>query len=116
MKILALTDSISPWHSYWIRFGQFKNEINHTIETETSIKSLSKLQRNDILIIYRYSRHWGDMNNTIEELRRKGVKIISDINLNKEFPRNINPGDMSELNYNNIIENPINNSGPRNHS
>ena len=23
MRIVALTDSLAPWHSFWIRFGQY---------------------------------------------------------------------------------------------
>lgn len=36
-RLLALTDSLSPWHSFWIRFGQFLPHLPFSWRVSTSV-------------------------------------------------------------------------------
>ncbi|WP_320675938.1 hypothetical protein [Prochlorococcus sp. MIT 1300] len=79
MKIIALTDSINPWHSFWIRFGQYTEDLKLPIKITTNPKEILELSDGDILILYRYAIAWGDMSEILQWLRSKKVQIISDI-------------------------------------
>ncbi len=79
MKIVALTDSANPWHSYWIRIGQYIENITIESITTDNLSEVQSLRKDDVLILYRYNINWGAMNNILQSLSKKGVFIISDI-------------------------------------
>ena len=81
MKVLALTDCLLGYHSFWIRVGQYlqslKNEFKITIsDNKDFIKELGK---GDKLIFYRYSMEWGDLSSELQRAKERGVIIITDV-------------------------------------
>ncbi|QNJ01763.1 hypothetical protein [Synechococcus sp. PROS-U-1] len=79
MKVIALTDSIAPWHSFWIRFGQYIEDMPYRIEVHQDVGETERLKRGDMLFFYRYSESWGNLAYKLRELRKKGVFITTDI-------------------------------------
>lgn len=81
MRILALTDCLLAYHSFWIRIGQYLkrlgNEFNITITDDRRL--IEQLDAGDKLILYRYSLDWGDIGNQLIKAKIKGVTIISDV-------------------------------------
>ena len=54
MKILALTDSLAPWHSFYIRFGQYMKYMPWTIKVTDKKEYIEELEPGDILFFYRF--------------------------------------------------------------
>ena len=81
MKVLALTDCLLAYHSFWIRIGQYLkslgNEFKITITDDNTF--IDQLRAGDKLILYRYSLGWGDIEKQLYKARNRGVIIISDI-------------------------------------
>ena len=78
-RVLALTDSLAPWHSFWIRVGQFLPALRIRYKVATEVSELEYLTKGDILLVYRYSKSWGNIAQAIIRVRQRGVIIISDI-------------------------------------
>jgi len=79
MQVLALTDSQNPWHSFWIRFGQYIEALNYSISVCSDPKDIGQLQRGDVLVLYRYQQGWGDLSKQLHVLRGNGVRLIADV-------------------------------------
>ena len=81
MKVLALTDCLLAYHSFWIRIGQYlkslSNEFKITITDDNRL--IDQLRAGDKLILYRYSLGWGDIEKQLDKARNRGVIIISDV-------------------------------------
>ena len=81
MKVIALTDCMTQYHSFWVRVGQYLQEIaqHNYVEVTYDHNSINTLRKGDVLIFYRYSLEWGDLSICLGEARKSGVKVISDI-------------------------------------
>ena len=80
MRIIALTDSVAPWHSFWIRFGQYLDELPWQSQVTESCDDIDKLEEGDILFFYRYQNDWNDrLEMKLKELKKRKIKIITDI-------------------------------------
>lgn len=81
MRLLVLSDCLLQSHSFWIRIGQYLEELSDelSITLTDNIKVTNDLKRGDKLLIYRHQTEWGDIVNILKKLRRIGVVIISDI-------------------------------------
>lgn len=79
MKVLALSDSLAPWHSFWIRVGQYLPAFRWDTEISNDPDDIESLQRGDTLIVYRYNPGWGNLSTVLYNARRRGVLIISDL-------------------------------------
>ena len=79
MQILALTDSLAPWHSFRIRFGQYIDSLPWPVKISESRSDLKHLQRGDVLFFYRYLPSWGCINDELFILKKRGVSIITDL-------------------------------------
>ena len=74
-----LTDSVAPWHSYWIRIGQYIEKMGVPYLLTENGDLLKEIEQEDTLIIYRYSESWGDIEQILRSIKNKGVKVITDI-------------------------------------
>ena len=79
MRIVALTDSLAPWHSFWIRFGQYIDALPWDVEVSDSRSALQQLQEGDVLFFYRYMVRWGCLRDELVELKQRRVAIITDL-------------------------------------
>ncbi len=79
MRILALTDSLVPWHSFRIRFGQYIPELPWKVIVSDNIYEIEKLEKGDVLFFYRFLPSWGCIENNLLRLKRRGVVIVTDI-------------------------------------
>tara|TARA_B100000674_G_scaffold490559_1_gene506756 strand:+ start:182 stop:1189 length:1008 start_codon:yes stop_codon:yes gene_type:complete len=79
MRVLALTDSQNPWHSFWIRFGQYIESLQQNVTVSSNPNELNYLENGDVLVLYRYDASWGNLSNKLASLRKKGVGIIADV-------------------------------------
>lgn len=77
--IIALTDSVSSWHSFWIRIGEYLRCVQGNAIITNDIEGLQSLCRGDTLIIYRYDLRWGQMHALLQNIQSRGVRIISDV-------------------------------------
>ena len=80
-KLIVLSDCLSSNHSFWIRIGQYLEPLSSMIEIliVDSAEIIDSLDREDIIIIYRHQEEWGDISNSLDNAKSRGVKIISDI-------------------------------------
>lgn len=88
-NILVLSDSTNPWHSFWIRFGQYIPKLIANIHIAKSITyqagrlSDPTTQPNalaaDILFLYRYCPENNDLEKMITEAKKLNTVIIADI-------------------------------------
>jgi hypothetical protein len=79
MRLLALTDSTSPWHSFWIRFGQYAPKLGLPLEIGSDPGRLETLQGGDTLVLYRYCTSWGDLELNLGAARARGVRLLADV-------------------------------------
>ena len=81
MKIIALTDCMTQYHSFWVRIGQYLYKLGHRLNITITYDhtSINNLKNSDVLIFYRYSLEWGDLSEYLEDARKRGVNIISDV-------------------------------------
>ena len=81
MKILALTDCLTKYHSFWIRVGQYLKTLaeEYAITITHDKEYISRLKKGDKLIFYRYSLEWGNLGSDLKAARSRGVYIISDV-------------------------------------
>ena len=81
MKVLALTDCLIGYHTFWIRVGQYLKQISKDLDITIAYDSnlIRNLQKGDKLIFYRYSLEWGDLSIELEKAKSRGVYIISDV-------------------------------------
>ena len=78
-RLIALTDSMVPWHSFWVRFGQYAGELGIEIQITEDSNELKRLEQGDTLFLYRFLPEWGWLDKTLIKLKTKGVKVITDI-------------------------------------
>lgn len=79
MKVLALTDSLAPWHSFMIRFGQYAAALPWPVTISSDTKAIQCLNKGDRLLVYRYAPQWGDLASQLRQARERGVIILSDL-------------------------------------
>jgi len=79
MKVLALTDSLAPWHSFWIRFGQYATALPWATTISGNVAAIEELGSGDRLLFYRYALEWGDLAARLQAARQRGVLIFSDL-------------------------------------
>ena len=81
MKIVAISDCLIDYHSFWIRIGQYLRTISseYKVLITEEINSIRLLEKGDILILYRHRKDWGDIYSDLVELKELGVKIVSDV-------------------------------------
>ncbi len=79
MRILALTDSLAPWHSFWIRFGQYIDTLPWDVVVSDSRGALQQLRTGDVLLFYRFLSDWGCLRDALLNLKRRGVFVITDL-------------------------------------
>lgn len=79
MKVLALSDSLAPWHSFWIRIGQYLPTLPWPTEISQDPNAIAGLTAGDRLIVYRYSPQWGDLASKLRQARQRGVIVLSDL-------------------------------------
>lgn len=79
MRVLALSDSLAPWHSFWIRVGQYLPALPWPTTISQDPSAITELQRGDRLVLYRYAPGWGDLANQLRIARQRGVVILSDL-------------------------------------
>ena len=61
MKVVALSDSLAPWHSFWIRIGQYLPALPWPTEISDNPAAIAGLGAGDRLIVYRYALGWGNL-------------------------------------------------------
>ena len=86
-RVLALSDSLSPWHSFWIRFGQYIPSLADTIQVSNDPTLVDQLQCGDTLFLYRFSPTWWPLLERLPMLRRMGIRLISDVDDCRQHPR-----------------------------
>ena len=79
MKVLAITDSTAPWHSFWIRIGQYIRHLGIDYRITADPKELAGLGDKDVAIIYRFSLGWVNLCKYISSARSRNVRIICDV-------------------------------------
>ena len=79
MRILALTDSLAPWHSFWIRFGQYIDALPWDVVVSDSRGALQQLHNGDVLFFYRFMPPWGCLRDELLALKQRGVAIVTDL-------------------------------------
>jgi len=79
MRVFALSDSASPWHSFWIRFGQYAPNLALPVEISTHPSGISHLNQGDALLLYRFNSAWGDLEATLAAAAQRGVRILADV-------------------------------------
>jgi hypothetical protein len=79
MRILALSDAATPWHSFWIRFGQYVPELGLPVEISTDAQRIAALHPGDTLLLYRLNTAWGDLREALIGARQRGVKLLADV-------------------------------------
>jgi len=79
MRILALSDAATPWHSFWIRFGQYVSELGLPVEISTDAGRITALQDGDRLLLYRFNTAWGDLREPLASARGRGVALLADV-------------------------------------
>jgi hypothetical protein len=81
MRLLALTDSDSPWHSFWIRFGQYAPQLKlpQPIQISVDPAGIAALGHGDALLLYRYNTSWGDLEPALAAARARGVRLLADV-------------------------------------
>jgi len=79
MRILALSDAASPWHSFWIRFGQYVPELKLPVTISTDAQGIHTLGKGDQLLLYRYNAGWGDLQGSLASARGRGVELLADV-------------------------------------
>ena len=78
-RVLALSDSLSPWHSFWIRFGQYIPSLSGQIHVSENPALVDQLRCGDTLFVYRFIPEWWTLLGRLPILRRKGIRLISDV-------------------------------------
>ena len=79
MKVLALSDSLAPWHSFWIRFGQYAGALPWPVQISDDAAAIDALGPGDSLLLYRYALGWGDLAARLLQSRSRGVLIVADV-------------------------------------
>ena len=79
MQVLALSDAATPWHSFWIRFGQYATDLDLQVEISTDPARMADLGHNDVLLLYRYNRAWGDLEPSLTAAAGRGVRLMADV-------------------------------------
>jgi hypothetical protein len=81
MKVVALTDNDSPWHSFWIRFGQYAPflQLPTPLTLTTDARAIASLEQGDVLLLYRYNRAWGDLEAQLRLAGARGVRLCADV-------------------------------------
>lgn len=79
MKVVALSDSLAPWHSFWIRIGQYLPALPWPTEISDNPAAIAGLGAGDRLIVYRYALGWGDLAVMLRDARQRGVVVLSDL-------------------------------------
>lgn len=79
MTVLALSDSLAPWHSFWIRVGQYLPALAWPTAITADANAVENLGAGDRLILYRYAPAWGDLASQLLRARERGVLILSDV-------------------------------------
>ncbi len=88
-QILVLSDSLNPWHSFWIRFGQYVPYLQAKIDICSQVvcekhglkgwKDHQTTQKADVIIIYRFTAEHPSFIRSLQKEKEQGVNIISDI-------------------------------------
>ena len=78
-RVLALTDSTNPWHSFWIRFGQYIPDLDAEVEICAELPPAAALAEFDSLLLYRFNSAWGDLATPLADARRRGVLLLADL-------------------------------------
>ena len=79
MTVLALSDSLAPWHSFWIRVGQYLPALAWPTRITGDANEVESLGAGDRLIVYRYALEWADLASQLVRARQRGVLILSDV-------------------------------------
>ena len=79
MIVLALSDSLAPWHSFWIRVGQYLPALARPTQITAEASAVERLGAGDCLILYRYALEWGDLAGRLFHARQRGVMVVSDV-------------------------------------
>ena len=79
MKVLALSDSLAPWHSFWIRVGQYLDHLPIQVQITDRPDAIDSLARGDQLIVYRYSKEWGNLQARLHLAHQRGARVICDL-------------------------------------
>ena len=79
MKVLALSDSLAPFHSFWIRIGQYIDSLPWSVHITDDASTINTLREGDRLLMYRFSIRWGDLAARLQQAKQRGVFIISDV-------------------------------------
>jgi len=79
MKVLALSDSLAPWHSFWIRFGQYAGALPWPVQIGNDAAAIDALEAGDRLLLYRYALGWGDLATRLQQAHSRGVLIVADV-------------------------------------
>ena len=74
-RVLALSDSLSPWHSFWIRFGQYIPQPTHSCQQRPSPGQAAAETPAALSI----PPNWWALLEQLPVLRRKGIRLISDV-------------------------------------
>lgn len=79
MRVLAVTDSLAPWHSFQIRFGQYAEALPWPVEITRDPAGIDGLQAGDVLFFYRFDCAWGNLAPALRAARTRGVQVVSDV-------------------------------------
>uniref|UniRef100_UPI0040481477 glycosyltransferase n=1 Tax=Cyanobium sp. TaxID=2164130 RepID=UPI0040481477 len=79
MRLLILSDSLAPWHSFWIRVGQYLPHLPWPAQISQDPTAIDGLGNGDRLLVYRYACGWGDLADGLRRARSRGVGILSDL-------------------------------------
>lgn len=79
MKVLALSDSLAPFHSFWIRIGQYLDSLPWPVHITSDESTIDALVGGDCLLMYRFSTRWGDLTTPLQQAKQRGVFIVSDV-------------------------------------
>ena len=88
-RVLVLSDSINPWHSLWIRFGQYIPDLVAAVDlcdqvlcTASGLLGWREGQATpaaDVLLLYRFADPDPAFLAALQRERQRGVHLIADI-------------------------------------
>jgi glycosyltransferase involved in cell wall biosynthesis len=91
-RVLVLSDSFNPWHSFWIRFGQYiphlQAQVDLCQQVACSTSGLRGVLHGQVLpppsvvLLYRFAIADAGFLTALHQLRHQGVHLIADIDDN----------------------------------
>lgn len=91
-RLLVLSDSLNPWHSFWIRFGQYAPLLHAEIQlcqqvacTSSGLQGVDNgrlLPPPDVVLLYRFGLPEAGFLTGLQQLRQRNVLLLADLDDN----------------------------------